>query len=147
MFDHFPPFPPFHLHRPTSPSANNLNQLTFSSALLSLSLPDLSPLKKTPLRVELDLYFAGKQTSPEEEMYRRTASFLGSAGASLVDLDDLFSSDPKPKPQRPLVSAPAAQTQVVGKDRTSTPLWVRSNTFNEGFAWISFVLRLVQTDA
>uniref|UniRef100_A0A671XEW0 Epsin 1b n=1 Tax=Sparus aurata TaxID=8175 RepID=A0A671XEW0_SPAAU len=33
----------------------------------------------------------------------KTASFLGSVGASLVDLDDLFSSNPKPK-QRPLIN-------------------------------------------
>lgn len=44
---------------------------------------------------------------------RKTASFLGSAGASLVDLDDLFSSNPKPK-QRPLVNTLVAQTQAIG---------------------------------
>ncbi|XP_044027281.1 epsin-1-like [Siniperca chuatsi] len=55
----------------------------------------------------------GKQTSQEKETNRKTASFLGSAGASLVDLDDLFSSNPKPK-QRPLVNSLAAQTQAIG---------------------------------
>ncbi|XP_039977293.1 epsin-1 isoform X1 [Xiphias gladius] len=55
----------------------------------------------------------GKRTAQEEEMYRKTASFLGSAGASLVDLDDLFSSNPKPK-QRPLINTLAAQTQAMG---------------------------------
>ncbi|XP_022616704.1 epsin-2-like [Seriola dumerili] len=55
----------------------------------------------------------GKRTMQGEEMYRKTASFLGSAGASLVDLDDLFSSNPKPK-QRPFINTLAAQTQAVG---------------------------------
>ncbi|XP_073338934.1 uncharacterized protein [Pagrus major] len=55
----------------------------------------------------------GKQTLQEKETYRKTASFLGSAGASLVDLDDLFSSNPKPK-QRPLINTFAAQTQAIG---------------------------------
>uniref|UniRef100_A0A672F8Z9 Zgc:194578 n=1 Tax=Salarias fasciatus TaxID=181472 RepID=A0A672F8Z9_SALFA len=54
-----------------------------------------------------------------EETYRKTASFLGTAGASLVDLDDLFSSNPKPK-QRPFINALAAQTQAIGKDRKKT---------------------------
>ncbi|KAK2830833.1 hypothetical protein Q5P01_018764 [Channa striata] len=72
--------------------------------------------QKTPFRVELDLYLiAGKQTA-QEEMYRKAASFLGSTGASLVDLDDLFSSNPKPK-QHPLTSAPTVQAQAIGKDR------------------------------
>ncbi|XP_071355804.1 epsin-1-like isoform X1 [Trachinotus anak] len=57
----------------------------------------------------------GKQTA-QEEMYRKTASFLGSAGASLVDLDDLFSSNPKPK-HRPLINTLASQTQAIGAFR------------------------------
>ncbi|XP_070778292.1 epsin-1-like [Enoplosus armatus] len=63
----------------------------------------------------------GKRTLQEKEMCRKTASFLGSAGASLVDLDDLFSSNPKPK-QRPLVNTLAAQTQAIGKDRKNALL-------------------------
>ncbi|XP_036945260.1 epsin-2-like [Acanthopagrus latus] len=55
----------------------------------------------------------GKQAMQEKEIYRKTASFLGSAGASLVDLDDLFSSNPKPI-QRPLINTSAAQTQAIG---------------------------------
>ncbi|XP_058474401.1 epsin-1-like [Solea solea] len=53
----------------------------------------------------------GKRTAQEEEMYRKTAQFLGSSGASLVDLDDLFSSKPK---QRTVTDMPAAQTQAIG---------------------------------
>lgn len=49
----------------------------------------------------------------EEAVYKKTASFLGSAGASLVDLDDLFSSNPKPKH----ASAVAGQLQATGKNR------------------------------
>ncbi|XP_054461494.1 epsin-1-like [Anoplopoma fimbria] len=64
----------------------------------------------------------------EEKACRKTASFLGSAGASLVDLDDLFSSNPKPK-QRPHANTPVAQTQAIGAFRargmTSAPV-VRS---------------------
>ncbi|XP_029369811.1 epsin-1 [Echeneis naucrates] len=57
----------------------------------------------------------GKQTA-QEDVYTKTASFLGSAGASLVDLDDLFSSNPKPKP-RPLINTLAAQTRAIGAFR------------------------------
>lgn len=93
-------------------AANFLNQLTFSSALLSFSLPPwpVPPSqKKTPFRVELDLYFiTGK------EMIRKAVSFLGPAGASLVDLDDLISSKPR---QHPLTNTPAPPTQAMGKDR------------------------------
>lgn len=77
---------------------------------------------------------------------RKTASFLGSAGASLVDLDDLFSSNPKPK-QRPLVNTLVAQTQAIGKDRENASLWVTNTIFDEGFMWNYFVVRLIQTDA
>lgn len=55
----------------------------------------------------------GEQTTQKEEMYKKTASFLGSAGASLVDLDHLFSSHPKSK-HRPLTNTLAAQTQAIG---------------------------------
>ncbi|XP_026156825.1 epsin-1 isoform X2 [Mastacembelus armatus] len=55
----------------------------------------------------------GKRTAQKEEIYKKTASFLGSAGASLVDLDNLFSSNPKPK-QRPVTNTLAGQTQAIG---------------------------------
>ncbi|XP_024864198.1 epsin-1 isoform X1 [Kryptolebias marmoratus] len=76
---------------------------------------------------------AGKQTAKEEEMCRKTASFLGSAGASLVDLDDLFADNPKPR-QHPLINPFAAQTQAIGtfkaKGMASGPLY-RSGAFAE----------------
>lgn len=133
MCDHFLPFSPFHPHLPISQQlANNHNQLNFRFALSS-SLT--CPQKKTPFRVELDLYFiAGKHTAQEKETYRKTASFLGSVGASLVDLDDLFSSNPKPK-QRPLVNTPSAQTQAIGKDRKNASLCVKNTIFDKGFMW------------
>ncbi|KAM7373616.1 hypothetical protein PAMP_008456 [Pampus punctatissimus] len=53
----------------------------------------------------------GKRATQEEDMHRKTASFLGLAGASLVDLDDLFSSNPR---QRPVISTLATQTQAIG---------------------------------
>ncbi|XP_034456722.1 epsin-1 isoform X2 [Hippoglossus hippoglossus] len=53
----------------------------------------------------------GKRTMHKEETYRKTAHFLGSAGASLVDLDDLCSSNAT---QCSLTNAPAAQTQAIG---------------------------------
>ncbi|KAM7384784.1 hypothetical protein PAMA_011912 [Pampus argenteus] len=53
----------------------------------------------------------GKRATQEEDTHRKTASFLGLAGASLVDLDDLFSSNPR---QRPLISTLATQTQAIG---------------------------------
>ncbi|CAK6980352.1 epsin-2-like [Scomber scombrus] len=53
----------------------------------------------------------GKRTTREEDTHRKTASFLGSAGASLVDLDNLFSSNPK---QQPPFNTLAAQTQAIG---------------------------------
>ncbi|KAK5620638.1 hypothetical protein CRENBAI_021174 [Crenichthys baileyi] len=56
---------------------------------------------------------AGKHTAKEEEIYRKTASFLGPTGASLVDLDDLFA--PNPKAKQPLINMLAAQTQSIGK--------------------------------
>ncbi|KAM6903783.1 uncharacterized protein PEZ65_018585 [Lycodopsis pacificus] len=65
----------------------------------------------------------GKRTAQEEKAYRKTASFLGSAGTSLVDLDDLFSSNPKPK-QRSLPSTLLTQTQAIGKDGEHASLWV-----------------------
>ncbi|XP_067375766.1 epsin-1 isoform X2 [Channa argus] len=72
----------------------------------------------------------GKQTAQEEEMCRKATLFLGSTGASLVDLDDLFSSNPKPK-QCPLTSAPAVQAQAIGTFKargiTSGPM-IRSGT-------------------
>lgn len=70
----------------------------------------------------------------EKEIYRKTASFLGSAGASLVDLDDLFSSNPKPI-QRPLINTSAAQTQAIGKDRGNASLWVKNYIFDKGLMW------------
>nr|XP_019961291.1 PREDICTED: epsin-1-like isoform X1 [Paralichthys olivaceus] len=51
----------------------------------------------------------GKLTMHKEEMYRKTALFLGSAGASLIDLDDLCSSNAT---QEPVTNTPAAQTQA-----------------------------------
>uniref|UniRef100_A0A087XMC2 Epsin 1b n=1 Tax=Poecilia formosa TaxID=48698 RepID=A0A087XMC2_POEFO len=59
---------------------------------------------------------AGKRTSKEEEICRKTASFLGSTGASLVDVDDLFAPNPKTK-QQPLINTLAARTQAIGKVR------------------------------
>ncbi|XP_051245650.1 epsin-1 isoform X4 [Dicentrarchus labrax] len=68
----------------------------------------------------------GKQTVPGKETHRKTASFLGTAAASLVDLDDLFSSNPKPK-LRPLANTLAAQTQAIGafkaRGMTSGPVF------------------------
>ncbi|XP_024114063.1 epsin-1 isoform X2 [Oryzias melastigma] len=49
-----------------------------------------------------------------KEMIRKAVSFLGPAGASLVDLDDLISSKPS---QHPLTNTPAPPTQAMGKDR------------------------------
>lgn len=116
----------FHL----SSRLNILDLLTFSSALLSLPP---CPLKKTAFRVELDLYsITGKPTPKEEEMYKKTASFLGSAGASLVDFDDLLSLNPKPK-QRPLSNVLAAQTQAIGKDRKNASVWVKNTVFAKDF--------------
>ncbi|KAA8578444.1 hypothetical protein FQN60_002581 [Etheostoma spectabile] len=77
----------------------------------------------------------GKQTAQEEKLHKKTASFLGSAGASLVDLDDLFSSNPKPK-QLPLANKLVAQTQAIGafkaRGMASGPV-VRSGTVAGGF--------------
>lgn len=64
------------------------------------------------------------QTTLEKETHKKTASFLGSAGASLVDLDDLFSSNPKPQ-LRPLANTFATQAQAIGKDRKGASLWVK----------------------
>ncbi|XP_054911044.1 epsin-3-like isoform X2 [Poeciliopsis prolifica] len=77
---------------------------------------------------------AGKRTSKEEEIRRKTASFLGSTGASLVDMDDLFAPNPKTK-QQPLINPFAARTQAIGtsKDMTSGPL-ARSGAFTETLA-------------
>ncbi|KAK1880189.1 Epsin-1 [Dissostichus eleginoides] len=70
----------------------------------------------------------GNRTALEENSYRKTASFLGSTGASLVDLDDLFSSNLKPN-QNPFVNTLVTQTQVIGafkaRGMTSGPV-VRS---------------------
>ncbi|KAK5854746.1 hypothetical protein PBY51_004915 [Eleginops maclovinus] len=67
----------------------------------------------------------GKRTALEENTHRKTASFLGSAGASLVDLDDLFSSNLKSK-QSPFVNTLVTQTQVIGafkaRGMTSSPV-------------------------
>ncbi|XP_034747639.1 epsin-1-like isoform X2 [Etheostoma cragini] len=77
----------------------------------------------------------GKQTAQEEKLHKKTTSFLGSAGASLVDLDDLFSSNPKPE-QRPLANKLVAQTQAIGafkaRGMTSAPV-VKSGTVAGGF--------------
>lgn len=74
-------------------------------------------------------------------MQRKTASFLGSAGASLVDLDDLFSSNPKPR-QYPLKDWTSTQTQATGKDRkTALQLWMTNNMFDKdftcGYFWLT----------
>ncbi|TKS88821.1 Epsin-1 EPS-15-interacting protein 1 [Collichthys lucidus] len=66
----------------------------------------------------------GVQTTLEKETHKKTASFLGSAGASLVDLDDLFSSNPKPQ-QRPLANTFATQAQAIGAFKARGPV-VRS---------------------
>lgn len=82
------------------------------------------PHKKTPFRVELDLYFiAGKRTIEEKEIRRKTASFLGFEGASLVDLDDLLSSNTIPK-QRTLANTFTVQTQAIGKERCNASVWM-----------------------
>ncbi|XP_060915537.1 epsin-1-like isoform X2 [Labrus mixtus] len=64
----------------------------------------------------------GTRAAQEKEFYRKTASFLGTTGASLVDLDDLFSSNPKPQ-QQPPVNVLATQTHAIGtfKARAMTP--------------------------
>ncbi|XP_014845518.1 PREDICTED: epsin-1-like isoform X4 [Poecilia mexicana] len=72
---------------------------------------------------------AGKRTSKEEEICRKTASFLGSTGASLVDVDDLFAPNPKTK-QQPLINTLAARTQAIGKVRKKASLWV-TNTLKD----------------
>lgn len=133
MYDCFLPFSPFHLHPPINQQlANNHNQLNFRFALSS---PLTYSQKKTPFRIELDLYcIAGKRTAQEEKTCRKTASFLGSTGALLVDLDNLFSSNPQSK-QRPLVNTLVAQTKAIGKDRENASLWVKSNVFDESFVW------------
>uniref|UniRef100_A0A3B3HV89 Epsin 1b n=1 Tax=Oryzias latipes TaxID=8090 RepID=A0A3B3HV89_ORYLA len=46
-----------------------------------------------------------------KEMTRKAVSFLGPVGASLVDLDDLFSSKPRP---HPLTDMPGPPTQAMG---------------------------------
>lgn len=69
----------------------------------------------------MDLYiFAGGRSGHEEALYKKTASFLGSAGASLVDLDDLFSSNPKSKcgGNALIANAATGPIKATGKDRT-----------------------------
>lgn len=103
----------------------------------ALSSPLSCPQKKTPFRAELDLYFiAGKPTLQEKATYRKTASFLGAVGASLVDLDNLFSSYTRVR-QRPLVHSLNTQMQAIGKDRnnTDTVLWVKKEA-NFSVMWI-----------
>ncbi|XP_027891997.1 epsin-1 isoform X2 [Xiphophorus couchianus] len=77
---------------------------------------------------------AGRRTSKEEEIRRKTASFLGSTGGSLVDVDDLFAPNPKTK-QQPLINTLAARTHAIGtsKGMTSGPL-ARSEAFTETLA-------------
>ncbi|XP_062265264.1 epsin-1-like [Platichthys flesus] len=60
----------------------------------------------------------GKRTMHKEETYRKTAHFLGSAGASLVDLDDLCSSNAT---KCSLTNAPAAHTQAIGLFKSMLP--------------------------
>ncbi|XP_056154050.1 epsin-1-like [Lampris incognitus] len=55
----------------------------------------------------------GEPTAWEREASRKTAAFLGSAGALLVDVDSLLSSDPKPQ-KNPFINTPASQTQATG---------------------------------
>ncbi|KAL6100200.1 uncharacterized protein ACO6RY_01860 [Pungitius sinensis] len=55
---------------------------------------------------------AGGGLAQEEKACRKTALFLGSA-AALVDLDNLFSSNPEPM-RRPVASTLLAQTHAVG---------------------------------
>ncbi|XP_034017006.1 epsin-1-like isoform X2 [Thalassophryne amazonica] len=52
----------------------------------------------------------GEQTTQEQEKTGTAAAFLGSVGASLVDLDALFSPNPKPH----LLNKPTARTQAIG---------------------------------
>lgn len=108
------------------------------------------PQKKTPFRAELDLYFiAGKPTLQEKDTYRKTASFLGAVGASLVDLDNLFSSYTKVR-QRPLVHSLNTQMQAIGKDRnnTDTVLWVKKKKqFSALCGFTVFMVCLIQMDA
>ncbi|XP_042363098.1 LOW QUALITY PROTEIN: epsin-2-like [Plectropomus leopardus] len=89
---------------PAPPSASSPSSDPFGDGASKKSDPWGAPSNGT-----------GKRAAQEE----KTRSFLGSAGASLVDLDDLFSSNPKPK-QRPLVNAPVAQTQAIGTFRGMT---------------------------
>lgn len=89
------------------------------------------PHKKTPFRVELDLYFiAGKRMIQE----KGTASSLGFEGASLVDLDGLLSSKTIPK-QRTLANTFTVQTQAIGKERSNASVWMNNAIFGEGFMW------------
>lgn len=84
----------------------------------------------------MDLYFiTGQRTVQEEEMRRKTVSFLGSAAASLIDLDDLLSSNPKPK-QHPVINKPAAQIQAVGKDRKKASLWDEKAIFDIPWSYL-----------
>lgn len=64
----------------------------------------------------------GRRSGQEEALYKKTASFLGSAGASLVDLDDLFSSNPKPKRGGTAFVANAAASQIQATGALNTPL-------------------------
>lgn len=67
----------------------------------------------------------------------KTAWFLGSEGASLIDLDDLFSSNTKPK-QQTHGDTLAVQAQAIGKDRRNASVWVNCVVFGGGFVWNYF---------
>lgn len=70
-------------------------------------------------------FIAGKLTRHGKEVCGKTASFLGSEGASLTDLDDLFSFNTKPK-QQTLGDTLAVQAQAIGKDQSNASVWVES---------------------
>ncbi|KAM3596141.1 uncharacterized protein V6R79_009019 [Siganus canaliculatus] len=74
---------------------------------------DASSKKADPWGAPSSSPGTGTQKVPENETHPKTAWFLGPAGASLVDLDHLFSSHPKPK-QRPLMDSLAANKQAIG---------------------------------
>ncbi|XP_068188590.1 epsin-3-like isoform X1 [Antennarius striatus] len=62
----------------------------------------------------------GRRPVQDQETRSKTASFLGPAGAGLVDMDDLFSSEPK---RRPPVDPVYTPTRGAGKDGGGASPW------------------------
>ncbi|XP_055081298.1 epsin-1-like [Periophthalmus magnuspinnatus] len=64
----------------------------------------------------------GRRSDKDLEMFKKTTSFLGSAGASLVDLDDLFSSTLPPKHGGAAVAKAAVAWQPQAAGALNAPL-------------------------